>query len=458
VSALAAAAVVGLDRLVAMKRPPAPTQTLCACLRLYVGGRDGKLTRGTYVLDRVYRDATSFSPEKAPGTLRIFCLGQSTTEGFPFQPRGGYPRWLDVFLADLLPGVRVEVINAGVCGSNSSVDLMLMSEVLGYSPDVVVLYQGLNDRGAQPGGRLRLLLGTAAEPFAHAHDALAKKSALYNLAHSKLFARSGRRRGGFGDPGLELCRRNVGRMVRLAERRGVKVVLLSQVVLEPERAPEVAAHNEALRGMEGPGAAYADAAAAFRKSMEEGAAGFPDLFADPVHPSLSGQRMLAEQVCRTLQRRGWIAPSDAWRWERLAPEPVQRKRLGLDREFMARAAFLEAMFFDVNFSDGRTQAFREHWLEQAESHSPGAAARLLKEFVAPIARDTYAEPLFELAAAFYRRRGDEARAGEVERTAAASRPAAGKRLELAGAPVIWDGGRRRAGGGPGNIRSPAHRR
>ena len=72
---------------------------------------DGKAS--TAVPKLKYFNPVSFTAEKKPGTFRIFCFGDSTAYGHPFDGRTAFPRWLGELLAACAPGKNFEVINAG---------------------------------------------------------------------------------------------------------------------------------------------------------------------------------------------------------------------------------------------------------------------------------------------------------------------------------------------------------
>jgi len=90
-----------------------------------------------------------FSASKPPGTLRIACLGGSTT----YSPGATtdthtYPAHLERLLRGHYAGrpFTIEVINAGHPGYTSLESLILFqSRVLDFSPDVAILQSGLND-------------------------------------------------------------------------------------------------------------------------------------------------------------------------------------------------------------------------------------------------------------------------------------------------------------------------
>lgn len=85
-----------------------------------------------------------FSPQKSAGTIRIFCLGGSTTAGNWVDDDQTWPAFLESFLKNR--GYKVEVINAGVQGWYSYQDLLrFKTEIVNYQPDLLILKQGWNE-------------------------------------------------------------------------------------------------------------------------------------------------------------------------------------------------------------------------------------------------------------------------------------------------------------------------
>ncbi len=80
---------------------------------------------------------------KDPRTFRILCIGGSTTEE---GKRGAtYPELLEQKLRALYPGRAIEVINCGVSGMTTTRHVRRMGEYLQLQPDLLVLYEGVND-------------------------------------------------------------------------------------------------------------------------------------------------------------------------------------------------------------------------------------------------------------------------------------------------------------------------
>ncbi|HWP82577.1 MAG TPA: tetratricopeptide repeat protein [Bacteroidota bacterium] len=86
-----------------------------------------------------------FEREKGESTIRIFCLGESTMAGFPYEYNATAPSFLKDRLSLLLPRRNVEVINVGLAAVGSTVVLDLLSEVMEFQPDLVVIYVGHNE-------------------------------------------------------------------------------------------------------------------------------------------------------------------------------------------------------------------------------------------------------------------------------------------------------------------------
>jgi lysophospholipase L1-like esterase len=93
---------------------------------------------------------------KPPDVLRVAILGGSTVEGrVDAEPASTLPASLLAMLNDAggEGGRGVEVMNAGVAGFNSGQELLyLLTEIVHYTPDVIVVYDGWNDMEFGPTG------------------------------------------------------------------------------------------------------------------------------------------------------------------------------------------------------------------------------------------------------------------------------------------------------------------
>ncbi len=86
-----------------------------------------------------------FTRDKTAQTLRIFCLGESSTAGFPFEYQVPFPAQLKTILSRQYPQTRFEVINLGLSAISSYTVLDFIPEVLQKQPDLVILYMGHNE-------------------------------------------------------------------------------------------------------------------------------------------------------------------------------------------------------------------------------------------------------------------------------------------------------------------------
>src|SRR6202142_1093292 len=87
----------------------------------------------------------AFEKEKPPGTLRIFCLGGSTTVGYPYWFNAAFSTFLRYRLPAIFPDRSIEVINLGMTATNSFTVLDIARELGGVSPDCIIVYDGHNE-------------------------------------------------------------------------------------------------------------------------------------------------------------------------------------------------------------------------------------------------------------------------------------------------------------------------
>jgi hypothetical protein len=90
---------------------------------------------------------------KPEGVFRILCVGGSTTvEG----PRNDltYPAMLEAMLRESLPGRAIEVVNCGVYTMDTGRDLEQFPRYLALEPDLIIVYNFINDLAAHLPGRM----------------------------------------------------------------------------------------------------------------------------------------------------------------------------------------------------------------------------------------------------------------------------------------------------------------
>ena len=101
-----------------------------------------------------YFSRVEFSPNTSPdyfavpkptGTFRIFCLGGSTTVGFPYSYAGSFTSYLRDRLQATFSERKIEVINLGMTATNSFTVVNIASELVDYEPDLILVYDGHNE-------------------------------------------------------------------------------------------------------------------------------------------------------------------------------------------------------------------------------------------------------------------------------------------------------------------------
>jgi tetratricopeptide (TPR) repeat protein len=100
-----------------------------------------------------------FQTPKPDSTFRIFCLGGSTTVGFPYGFAGSWSSFLRDRLHHLFPDKKIEVVNLGMTATNSFTVLDLAKELVDYEPDLFMVYDGHNEFYGAFGVASRELVG-----------------------------------------------------------------------------------------------------------------------------------------------------------------------------------------------------------------------------------------------------------------------------------------------------------
>jgi lysophospholipase L1-like esterase len=116
--------------------------------RKYEPGARAEVTAGSerfvIQINQLGYRTREFAPEKPAGTVRVLCIGGSTTVAGRTNEET-YPALLEAKLRQRWPGLAVEVLNLGVSGVNSAHWAEWLEKILSYSPDVVVQYDAIND-------------------------------------------------------------------------------------------------------------------------------------------------------------------------------------------------------------------------------------------------------------------------------------------------------------------------
>ncbi|MCX6122054.1 MAG: hypothetical protein NTX44_10630 [Ignavibacteriales bacterium] len=86
-----------------------------------------------------------FLKEKPTNGYRIFVLGESSVQGFPYDANVAFTRILQRRLQDIFPNRIIEVVNLGLTAISSYTLLDFTNELLQQKPDVVLIYTGHNE-------------------------------------------------------------------------------------------------------------------------------------------------------------------------------------------------------------------------------------------------------------------------------------------------------------------------
>ncbi|URA10804.1 SGNH/GDSL hydrolase family protein [Thermospira aquatica] len=86
-----------------------------------------------------------FPTLKSPGTLRLFVVGGSTAQGFPYYPNHSFSKIIEKALETTGLYERVEVINLGFSALSSYYVADVAPKLLRYQPDALIIYAGQNE-------------------------------------------------------------------------------------------------------------------------------------------------------------------------------------------------------------------------------------------------------------------------------------------------------------------------
>jgi len=94
---------------------------------------------------QVFFCADSFAIEKPADEFRVFCLGGSTVQGRPYENNTAFSKWLELEMKARQPGRQYRVVNCGGVSYASYRLLPILKEVIGYEPDLIIVYTGHNE-------------------------------------------------------------------------------------------------------------------------------------------------------------------------------------------------------------------------------------------------------------------------------------------------------------------------
>jgi len=237
---------------------------------------------------------------KPPGRLRIVCLGGSTTYSDAVSDDDAYPVLLEHELRAERPGRDIEVVNAGVPSYTTAETLASLAfRCLDLSPDVIVLYEGINDYRTRVYANFdsayfhyRRVWNGSAEPPAHGEGELA--DGINALIQLELPRPNGNKLANVQRSGTAAFRRNLVSIAGIARAHGVRVVFVScaydvgNPYADAPMTDAFAEHNRVVKEVAlQEGAPFIDLAASFRTEGQ---------FVDVVHMNAQGSAQMARLI------------------------------------------------------------------------------------------------------------------------------------------------------------------
>jgi tetratricopeptide (TPR) repeat protein len=143
--------------------------------------RHGDVYRTRAAARPTFSDQT-FAIEKAKHGLRIFCLGGSSAYGFPWGPEASFCGVLQDLLTEAHPERAVEVVNAAGMSYGMRRLRVVADELVGYQPDLFIIYSGHNEFADQPPPVPLRELGRLPAAF----EAGLEHSRLYSFLHDRV--------------------------------------------------------------------------------------------------------------------------------------------------------------------------------------------------------------------------------------------------------------------------------
>jgi lysophospholipase L1-like esterase len=267
-----------------------------------------------------------FRLAKTPGTLRIACIGSSTTEGGnPEGHEGSYPRLLQHILEERTGG-PVEALNFGMAGWTTAEEMVnYFLVVQDYAPDVVIIHEAVNDVDPRRWPGFRTDYSHYRKPWTVVHYSLPYrllvrfsdvfaasqlKTAAFDLQSIVTRPPQGplRDAGGHLPPETAVAfRRNVLTIAEHARGHGGRVVLAT-VPYDPQGGEAVYRegideHNRILRELAAAnGFVLADVDARGRAL----AGGTHRFFLDLVHMTPEGNRFKAQVIAEAMTENGLV--------------------------------------------------------------------------------------------------------------------------------------------------------
>ena len=262
-----------------------------------------------------------FEKNKAPDTFRIVAMGGSTTAGM-YENELTYPRLLERMLNRAVTGKqKIEVINAGIWGYDScQVMTRYKKEIIDLKPDLILLMSGWNDIN-----NIRASSIKSRSQYCMNHHPILVRSNLFRFLRLKIsetFKRT------LNELGTKIFQDNakyyLGNLREIIEDAGVNgthVVLVSLPSLFETGDSDKFSGYEQFGGFSLQEIEYRQSAVIYINSLKKKLAkeykhvsyvdnglspltvGKSKFFADTIHPTGSGNRVLAFQLFKYLNER-----------------------------------------------------------------------------------------------------------------------------------------------------------
>lgn len=250
---------------------------------------------------------------KPEGTLRVVCLGGSTTFSDLVNDDETYPLLLERALREARPGRAIEVVNAGVPSYTAAESLAnLTYRCLELEPDVVVVYHAANDTRPRGYTNFEPSYAHYRKPWDGGFHALYAGEGEFGGINALIQHTEGwvdpadvaARREAVRAAGSEAFRRHLTSLCGVAKAHGIVPVLVTFAANPDPSLPgadavmieAIAEHNDVIeRVARTQGAAVIDL---------DGALSRDGTFGDPVHLNAHGQRAKARIIAEGLLAAG----------------------------------------------------------------------------------------------------------------------------------------------------------
>ncbi len=285
------------------------------------------LAEGILQLGALVVSLTGRQPPKAwetSGRARVLCIGDSNTFGLWLPPSDSYPAQLERLWNERFESPKLEVLNLGIPGTNSSRVVRDYDRILrAFEPDLVLLQVGVNDAWTRPfeedddpqpeadwlgWSRVAKLIGMAVRtPDSAELEMDGTRNPLGVLAGHDVVVRYGDETFEWGyeeDPpqdSREILERGLRKLVEKTQSAGVPMAILnyaSRWGLYPFANPIIDRVAEETKTL------WVDVTGAFEPLCST--SDCPDFLLRDQHPTARGQRVVAESTIDVLLDSGLL--------------------------------------------------------------------------------------------------------------------------------------------------------